>query len=203
MSRLTLSHAFVLLICVSDAAFAQTTQFGSSAESISQSGSTYEASGTMDGVPYTYTADLDERPSRATVGGRDPSIGGANYDPDRWVVVANRDEMTDVTRWYVHHYQTGLMLGINRTGNLTSVCIVGSDFPGRIGAVRVGDNRAIPISNNCSLAAAPLLQAQLTRGGRLLVGKYEWPYDFRKDTEGSANNFAKIIKLYRWLIVKK
>lgn len=176
--------------------------FGNSAESSVSTPVGTEYSGRLRDTPYTYLISPSGHVLGGSIDGPATAPGLAMDDPDRWVVVANRDRMTDQVQWSIRHYQTGLMLSVNSSGRITSVCIIGSNFPGRSGMVRVGNNTAIAVPNDCSSRAGPTLQAQLLLGGRLLVRRYEWPYDYGQDKEGTADNFDKAFELFRWLAAR-
>ena len=150
---------------------------------------------------YEYSIDaLNDYVINGAIDGPATAPGYAMHDPDRWVVLFQRDKMTDAVSWYIHHYQTGLMLRMTRLGRISAICLVGSDFPGRSGAVRVGSAPAILVPTDCTTVGTAALQGNLMKGGRLLVRKYQWPYDYGQDGEGSADNFDKMILLFKYLV---
>jgi hypothetical protein len=168
----------------------------------SSSGLGPTSSGMVDGAAYEYTADLE---GHIVNGAVDAPGGTMQYGsvlserPARWVVVAKRDPMTDRTTWYMNHYRTGLMMGLTKTGAIRTACIIGADFPGRAITVRVGTAPPWKFSGDCSSNIPAGFRAQLMKGGRLLTRGYEWPYDFPKDKDGTADNFAAAMNLYLYL----
>ena len=176
--------------------------FGSSTETAGSSPVGTEYAGSLQGTPYTYLISPSGHVLNGTIDGPENAPGLAIDDPDRWVIVANRDRMTDQVQWSIRHYQTGLMLSVNSAGRITSVCVIGSNFPGRSGMLRVGNNSAIAVPNDCNSRVGATLQAQLLQGGPLLVRRYEWPYDYGQDKEGIADNFDKAVELFRWLAAR-
>lgn len=154
--------------------------------------------GTFEGLSYEYMTDGAGDVVNGVVDGPAIGPGYASSDPDRWVITAKRDKMTDRTSWYLNHYQTGLMLGLDSRGEIVAACLIGADFPGRSIAIRVGNNPAIRLEERCAPPPARL-QAELEAGGRLITRGYEWPNDFPKDKEGLANGFGAALKLYAFL----
>lgn len=191
------SFGFILLLAL--AGPAKAFEGFTPTETSQLSGSRTEFQGVFEGVKYSYLLDGDGQVLNGSIDGPLADGSTAMDDPDQWVVTADRDKMDDSVSWYAHHYQTGLMLRLTPNGNIQTICLVGSDFPNRPIAVRVGAAPAINFPEDCSSARAATLKSQLLKGGRLLTRGYKWPYDFPEDREGRADNFDKLLRLYTWL----
>jgi hypothetical protein len=159
-----------------------------------------EHSGDIDGAHYNFTVGMDGVLVNGAIDGAAEARSDLSADPDRWVILPKRDKIEGVTRWYIHHYQSGLMLAMNAAGQITSVCLVGHDYPGEPFSVRVGDNKALKWpGEDCYSTNTALLKSQLLKGGTLITRRYEWPYDYPIDKEGSATYFAQTMKLYMFM----
>lgn len=95
----------------------------------------------------------------------------------------------------------GLYQTVDKSGTVLSSCIIGHDFPGRSGFIRVDGNSAITTDRDGCIygAAARRLEAQLRSGSTLITRRVEWPYDYHKDKEMLiGGSFSAAQDLYRW-----
>lgn len=95
----------------------------------------------------------------------------------------------------------GLYQTVSANGSILSACILGHDFPGRRGAIRVDGNPAFTTNNDgcISGAAAQRLEQQLRTGKVLLTRYVEWPYDYSRDKEMLIDrSFSTAQDLFRW-----
>lgn len=141
-------------------------------------------------VPFSTDPDILLAPKRVKV------LGGCSTD-----------RVTDRTtcRMNVLPQGTGIDGGlyqtVNADGSILSACIVGHDFPGRTGAIRVDSNPAITTNTEgcISGSAARRLERQLISGSTLVTRRVEWPYDYSRDREMLINgSFSTAQELYRW-----
>ncbi len=141
-------------------------------------------------LPFSTDPDILLAPKRVQV------LGGCSVD-----------KVTDRTtcRLNVLPQGTGIDGGLYQTvtanGSILSACIVGHDFPGRTGAIRVDNNPAITTNTEgcISGSAARRLERQLINGSSLLTRRVEWPYDYSRDKEMLiSGSFSTAQELYRW-----
>lgn len=95
----------------------------------------------------------------------------------------------------------GLFQTVSASGSILTACIVGHDFPGRTGSIRVDSNTAIATdTKGCvSGSTARRLENQLRQGSTLITRHVKWPYDYTRDREMLIEgSFALAQELYRW-----
>jgi len=118
-----------------------------------------------------------------------------------------RDKVTDRTTCHMNILPQGVRRGgglfqiVDASGNLKSSCILGHDFPGRRGVIRVDGNAAITTDTDGCIygSTARRLQSQLLTGQHLITRYVEWPYDYSKDREMLiGGSFRSAQELYRW-----
>src|SRR3546814_15555887 len=61
-----------------------------------------------------------------------------------------------------------------------SVCIMGHDFPGRRGAIRVDKNAPFATSEG-GCVSSPILLKQMMTGNKAAVRSVKWPNDYEVD----------------------
>ena len=126
-------------------------------------------------------------------------------DPDElfalgdWSFGCSVDRMTDVRTCHVSN--DALYIEYGGRGSVRSVCVIGHDFPGRRGAIRI--DQASPIStpeSGCITGQRAQQVATSLRGAdRVVSRRVEWPYDNARDrvTE-RASGFRLADALLRW-----
>lgn len=102
-----------------------------------------------------------------------------------WTTQCETDAITDEFSCQVFSLDTRVLL-IFRRNQQTTVCIVGHDFPGRDGAVRVDKGKAVEFPDRACMASKALVNS-LIKGRLVTIRRYEWPYDFPKDETGSLS----------------
>ncbi len=141
-------------------------------------------------VPFSTDPDILLAPKRVKV------LGGCS-----------KDRVTDRTTCRINVLPQGigndggLYQTVSANGSILSACIIGHDFPGRSGAIRVGSNPAITTDREgcISGAAARRLEQQLINGTTLVTRRVEWPYDYTRDKEMLIEgSFSAAQALYRW-----
>lgn len=141
----------------------------------------------------------------------------AKFLPDPNIIIApkrvgigarcNKDRISDRLKCHLNilpkYFGPGLHQIIDLRGNIISSCIIGHDFPGRKGAIRVDNRPAIITDNEGCLQGSKVktLQNQLINGQRLIIRYVEWPYDYSKDKEMLiSGSFSTALELYRWSV---
>jgi len=123
-----------------------------------------------------------------------------------WVSSCKVDAISDATGCQYTNIEAKFLSTRTQSGEMQNFCIVGHDFPGRRGAVRVDENRAFATdSDGClSTSQTRALQSQLINGQVLTVRYVEWPYDYAKDTTYRlGGSFGDIYNLTKWQYSKR
>ena len=94
-----------------------------------------------------------------------------------WRLDCRQDVITDLRNCRISVIAARLTMWYRSDDVLDSICIIGHDFPGRTGAIRVGGNTAfITNTDGCVVRAeAAQLAAQLREGGEVITRYVEWP----------------------------
>lgn len=119
----------------------------------------------------------------------------------------HKDRVTDITTCRMNVFPQGNRHGgglsqtVSASGSILSSCIIGHNFPGRIGAIRVDSNLVIMTNRKgcISGATANILEKQLKNGRTLITRRVEWPYNYSQDKEMLIEgSFSVAQELYRW-----
>lgn len=105
-------------------------------------------------------------------------------DPQRKIIIDERDT-TNPSNYDV---AGGVEFRLTPNGNSQSLCVVGHDFPGRTGNVRVDNNAAYTTNDDGCIvgSASNTVFNQAKSGAVLLTRRVKWPDDYPRD------RFAKI-----------
>jgi hypothetical protein len=119
-----------------------------------------------------------------------------------WNSRCEKDAMSDRLQCTYTHIPAHIFALRTQSGKVTDICILGHDFPGRRGAVRIDSNNHLPSNTDgcLSRAASQAFQKQLQNGGQRISTRYvEWPYDFPVDgSHLDAGAFSEIVALTQW-----
>jgi hypothetical protein len=87
----------------------------------------------------------------------------------------------------------GPLIYFGKSNSAQQVCIIGHDFPGRTGAMRVDGNP--PVRTDGEGCVSGSYVNQLATGTTLVARWVEWPYDVEKDTETSLRGLKEALSL--------
>lgn len=113
---------------------------------------------------------------------------------DHWSIDCERDKMSDKRVCKFSNKIGGPFVFYGSASQPQSVCILGHDFPGRQGQIRVDSNAPVTTDNDGCVPAARVL-AQMKTGTQLITRRYEWPYDYPVDETTSLDGFAKTLEV--------
>ncbi|WP_420561414.1 hypothetical protein [Tepidicaulis sp.] len=113
---------------------------------------------------------------------------------ERWSIDCSRDKIDDKRRCSFYNSDNRLFITFTDAGNPHYVCIMGHDFPGMTGAIRVDSNEAISTDKEGCVKASSIIP-QLRAGKRVVVRRVEWPYRYNIDDEGSLMGFQEAMQL--------
>ncbi|MBQ0716923.1 MAG: hypothetical protein KBT76_05870 [Sulfitobacter litoralis] len=123
-----------------------------------------------------------------------------------WVSGCKTDAISDANECQYSNIEAKFFATRTPSGEMKGFCILGHDFPGRRGAVRVDKNRAFTTDTDGCLSTnqTRALQSQLMNGQVLSVRYVEWPYDYNKDTTYRlSGSFGEIYNLTKWQNLQK
>lgn len=111
-------------------------------------------------------------------------IKGSHHGPaEGWSIDCARDAMNDRRECKLSSYNTRLLVYYGFAATPQSVCIIGHDFPGSTGAIRV--DSGAPVNTNRDGCAPARVATQLGSGLMVTTRRVKWPYDYEKDETAS------------------
>lgn len=181
------ASAFALL-CFSTSAHAGGWQENEHVSSYSPSGHTvrYLEGSTPDGWSYEIFKDGTGTLSRS---------GSSSYD---WRLNCSKDKMTDERTCFILKFSANFAVTLMPNGKPLTACVIGNDFPGRRGAIRLDKQKPIK-TDEAGCVVYFKIFPQLLKAKHVTTRRYEWPDDYPKDAEGSLDGFDKAISLARYI----
>lgn len=110
-----------------------------------------------------------------------------------WFAECNRDAMSDELICATTNYDFGLLVFYYIKPEPTSICILGHDFPGRSGSIRVDKNKPVTTDEDGCTPAKNLI-GQMVKGQRVITRRHEWPRDYPQDKGGSLAGLSAAMK---------
>jgi hypothetical protein len=155
-----------------------------------------------------YSYEVEPRDIEVTPVDR-PYAARAALSPQRpnWLGGCSTDKLTDKDECKINiipqarKINGGLHQSVSRDGDIKYACILGHDFPGRRGMIRIDGNPAIETNNDGCVSGrkATDLQSQLIAGSLLITRRVEWPYSGSVDKEMIiSGGFASARALYKF-----
>ena len=117
-----------------------------------------------------------------------------NILDDRWSIDCGIDAMTDRRDCHFNNELGGLFVYYGNSPSPQSVCILGHDFPGRTGQIRVDSNAPLTTDAEGCVAASRIIP-QLKAGSSVTTRSYRWPYDYSVDATTSLAGFNKAMQV--------
>lgn len=108
----------------------------------------------------------------------------------RWSIDCRVDAMTDRRNCSIDSGSDGLFIHYGTAAQPRSVCILGHDFPGRTGMIRVEGNSPIATDTDGCVGASAIL-SQIMTGTTVVTRRVEWPYDYSVDATTTLRGFTK------------
>jgi len=134
------------------------------------------------------------------------SDGSGNVGDDileGWITECETDKITDERRCSLHSYQAGITVYYTGLGKPRYACVDAHDFPGRVGALRVDQNKPIRTNVDGCIRGSNLHRflAQMRNGSTTVARAVEWPYDYNRDaTADDTPSFRYAEELLLFLI---
>jgi hypothetical protein len=123
-----------------------------------------------------------------------------NYYLDKgsdWSGSCKRDAMSDVMECQLTNMDNRLFISF--TGSEPRrIGVIGHDFPGRTGAIRV-DRKPARSTDTDGFVPATQLLPELLKGQSVTVRYYKWPYDYAKDEAHPIGPLRDALDLLRWM----
>lgn len=124
---------------------------------------------------------------------------GEEYDAHRWSYNCRIDKMTDKRACYISATLGGPFISYSSGRYPTFVCILGHDFPGRTGMIRVDANAPIETSSEGCVPASDILE-QMKNGQNFITRSYRWPRDWSVDSETSLSGLSLVLEVVDGLL---
>lgn len=101
-----------------------------------------------------------------------------------WHTGCKTDKITDKRRCSLTSYEADITVIYTGSGKPRYACAFQHDFPGRVGALRVDQNKPIRTNVEGCISGSNLLRflAQMRNGSTTVARAVEWPYDYNRDT---------------------
>jgi hypothetical protein len=101
-----------------------------------------------------------------------------------WHTGCKTDKITDKRRCSLTSYEADITVIYTGSGKPRYACAVGHDFPGRVGAFRVDQNKPIKTNVEGCISGSNLHRflAQMRNGSTTVARTVHWPYDYNRDT---------------------
>lgn len=117
--------------------------------------------------------------------------GQENSLPE-WTLRCRPDAITDLYDCNMYNSGARISAWYGNDNRLDSICVIGHDFPGRVGAIRVSGNQAMRTNTEGCIrgSAARALANQLREGGEVISRRVEWPYDRSRDKQHTVRGFS-------------
>lgn len=123
------------------------------------------------------------------------SVGlGTDFLDFGWSIDCRVDAMSDRRKCSFYSETGGLLVDYGTGAAPQRICIVGHDFPGRNGMIRVDDKPPV-VTNSAGCVPASRLLAQLSSGQNVTTRRFEWPYDHPRDHSHTLNGFGKVLEV--------
>lgn len=120
-------------------------------------------------------------------------LGKTVYDFS-WSIDCRVDSMSDRRSCSIKASGGELLVYYGTAGQPQEICIIGHDFPGRRGMIRVDKNQPVSTGLDGCVPASRLL-SQLKRGTTVSFRYYEWPYDYSKDAQHTLRGLGKAMEV--------
>jgi len=127
------------------------------------------------------------------------AVGPNFLDDDSWSVGCPIDAMTDRKKCTIEgptHRAARIMVFYGNSQAPQSICIIGHDFPGRTGQIRVDSNPAVTTDRDGCVAPSQVF-GQLKVGSKFTTRSYKWPNDWPVDESANLAGFGKAVEVMR------
>lgn len=131
------------------------------------------------------------------------SLGGITFarsPANAWEVSCRTDPISDAKSCTVAYYNASVAIFFIDSPEPTSVCLLGHNFPGKIGAIRIDKQKAFDVPEDECVAASQILP-QMLKGKMITTRRYKWPeeapYDITAELKGLPQAIAKAKTLWK------
>lgn len=115
-----------------------------------------------------------------------------------WSITCKSDAMTDARQCSLYSTDDPSFMIFYASSTIPqSVCIVGHDFPGRNGGIRIDKNDA-HTTDQQGCVDASIIQ-ELTAGTTITTRAFKWPYDYPVDRTGSLQGLPIAMALVNFI----
>nr|WP_325265577.1 hypothetical protein [uncultured Rhizobium sp.] len=116
----------------------------------------------------------------------------------KWSVSCKADAMTDIRQCSLSsHDDPSLFIDFAAKEQAQALCLLGHDFPGRIGGIRIDKNAAHDTDDQGCLPWASV--PEITVGKTITTRSYKWPYDYPVDRSGALLGLNRASELVTFI----
>lgn len=115
---------------------------------------------------------------------------------DNWSFNCKTDAMSDKRDCTVTTKTGGPFIDYGSSTSPETVCIMGHDFPGRAGMMRIDGNPPIATDDEGCVPASRIV-SQMMKGKTLTTRRVTWPYDYTRDDTMPLAAFPKLIEVIK------
>lgn len=111
-----------------------------------------------------------------------------------WSIDCRVDQMNDKRDCSITSKTGGPFIYYGNASNPQSVCILGHDFPGRTGQIRIDKGSPVSTDNEGCVRASSILP-QMRTGKTFLSRWVKWPYDYSRDDSYDLDGLNKAMEV--------
>lgn len=114
-----------------------------------------------------------------------------------WSIACGKDKMTDRRECTLTNHDAKLFIDFGASTSPRSVCVLTHDFPGRIGAIRAGSNRALDTDEDGCVGGSFI--NQLVGANEVTTRAVKWPYDYNVDVSKPTAGLKDALELVGYI----
>jgi hypothetical protein len=103
------------------------------------------------------------------------------------------DKISDKRKCNIMPTDADILIDYQASSVPQQVCILGRDFPWRVGVIRVDKNA--PVTTNRDGCVGGSFAAQLRKGSEVTIRAVKWPYDYNRDKTSSVAGLVDAMDL--------
>jgi hypothetical protein len=177
-----------------NAATAQGTQFGNGWQSNER---LYPAKPQSETGPYRQGTTPDNWTYRYFQDGSGSVEPTSDAVMEGWSIGCHDDAMTDIRKCNIRSSKGRLSISYQGSKTPSWVCIIGHDYPGRVGALRI--DQTDPVSTDEDGCLPGEYAAKIAKAKTFTTRHVEWPYDETNDLQSPSTGLGSAISLLAFL----
>lgn len=127
---------------------------------------------------------------------------GRKSNQSEWMMKCKTDAMTDVETCSLRNYDAKLTLWFDSSNIIDEACVIGHDYPGRRGAIRVDALPPVTTMPNGCIRSPALIQ-QILNGKKITTRAVTFPNDYSVDTVMEIGPVVEAMALLRYIQINR